>query len=287
MCEGDPTSVVIQGNGQPQCLSAQMSDCRFNMHDFDQLDADLNMVGCGGTWAAPLWMTPDHWAGGGDSGEVDMLENCPSSSVDSNFAGGGTQEKWTIANPNSFQGHMTMWKQADEADSSTQSIHVKLCNPDEVQSGVCPEGVTAYLHDIYGKNGCSNGANCMYTMVSDIWNGLDGDGGYAGCAGGKTHASSGCHISITNIRVQASSGTFTGKCAALTGASPSPSPSPSPSGTCSVGDSVFCPGSSTIRCGGDQCCPDGSVCPSASPTWDSCEHPKSEDCTGEGETVIV
>jgi len=229
MCENDITSVVLQGNGQPQCISSHMSDCRFDMHQIERLDFDLDMLGCGGTWAAPLWMTPDYWEGGGASGEIDMVENCPSTEVRSNFAGGGSQITWTIADPNSFRGHCTMWKQADA--NGVQSIHVKVCNPSEVVNGACPEDGAAYLHDIYGLNGCAKG-NCMYTMVSDIWNGLSGDGGYTGCANGQTHYSSGCSTSITNVRFQASSGTFTGKCAALVGGSPSPSPSPSPTPGC-------------------------------------------------------
>jgi len=247
MCSGDPTSVVIQGDGQPQCLSAQMSDCRFNMHDIDQLDFDVDMVGCGGTWAAPLWMTPDHWAGGGASGEIDMVENCPSTSVNNNFAGGGTQVK-TSADPNSWRGHTTMWKQADS--DGVQSIHVQSCDP---SASSCSEGGdVAYLRDIYGLNGCRGGENCMYTMVSDIWNGNSGDGGYSGCAGGKPHYSTGCSISVTNIRFKAAEGTFTGKCAALLGSSPTPSPTPTPTPTSCTeqGQDPFSSGSEVKCCSG-------------------------------------
>lgn len=58
---------------------------------------------------------------------------------------------------------------------------------------------------------------------------------------------------------------------------PSPAPSPAPQ-HCNVGDSIRCPGSST-RCAGDQCCPDGSTCPSASSGFSGCGQPKREDCT--------
>lgn len=232
MCSGDPTSVVIQSNGQPQCLAAKMPDCRFNLRTIQQLDFDVNMIGCGGTWAAPLWMSPDYWAGDGDSGEIDMLENCPVDAVWNNFAGvdasRGTQVRVKIADPNSFQGHTTMWNQADEG-SGIISTHVKTCDPSEVQDGSCPEtGDVAYYHDIFGANGCSNGANCMYTMISDIWNGVAGDPGFQGCTGGHTHPSSGCHVSVTNIRFKANPGTFTGKCSSLVSGSPTPFPTPTP-----------------------------------------------------------
>lgn len=216
MCAGDPTSVVMSSNGQPQCLSAQMLDCKFNMYDIDQLDFDVHMEGCAGTWAAPLWMSPNRWMGGGDSGEIDMLENCPTDSVHSNFAGGGSQIEWGFADANNWNGHTTMWKQQD-ADG-IMSIHVKACQPWEMDGGSCSEvGDVAYLRDIYGLNGCNDGGDCVYTMISDIWNGLDGDGGYQGCAGGQPHYSSGCTFSVTNIRFKASPGTFQGKCEALTG----------------------------------------------------------------------
>jgi len=66
--------------------------------------------------------------------------------------------------------------------------------------------------------------------------------------------------------------------------SPPPSPSPSPpapspphSGSCAVNDFVACPTSG--NCGGNQCCPDGSACPSAENTFSGCEKPKVFDCT--------
>merc|ERR1712083_1101605 len=147
-----------------------------------QLDFDVSMFGCDGTWAAPLWMTPDYWAGGGDSGEVDMLEFCPSDEVRSNFAGGGDQVEWKGFNANDLRGHVTMWKLKDE-DADTYSIHVRMCQFDEANGKSCSlENSKAYLNDIYGKNGCTGKGNCMYTLVSDIWNGMSGDAGYAACA---------------------------------------------------------------------------------------------------------
>jgi hypothetical protein len=214
MCQGDPTSVVIEGNGQPQCLSAHASDCTFNMHNIEQLDFDVSMLGCGGTWAAPLWMSPDRWMGGGRSGEVDMMENCPSDAVWSNFAGGGTQVKWSFADPNNLRSHTTMWVRAGSA--RTMDVFVKTCLPSELVSGSCEfGGIMAQLQDIYGLNGCSKGGDCVYTLISDIWNGLSGDGGYTACAGGQPYYSSGCSVAVSRIRFKAADGTFPGKCAAL------------------------------------------------------------------------
>jgi len=58
---------------------------------------------------------------------------------------------------------------------------------------------------------------------------------------------------------------------------PAPTPTPSPQGTCAVGENVACPGSD--RCQGNQCCMDGSACPSAENTFNSCQRPKGSDCT--------
>jgi len=262
MCEGDLTSVVLQGNGQAQCLAATMSECKFDMHSFEKLNFDINMIGCGGTWAAPLWMTPDYWNGGGASGEIDMLENCPSDSLHSNFAGGGTPKTWTFADPNSFSGHVTVWKK------STGDIYVSVCSSSDLTSeGQCHISGAATYQNIYNSNGCKNG-DCTFKFVSDIWNGYDGDGGWSYCASGSVHTSSGCKTSITNMKIEATSGTFTGKCAALVSTSPSPSPSPSPSGwqpcegytgeTCCnpySSPSEYCPGDVKCEsCGGSKAC---------------------------------
>merc|ERR1712048_1410919 len=60
---------------------------------------------------------------------------------------------------------------------------------------------------------------------------------------------------------------------------PTPSPSPSPSGQCAVGDAVPCPGNSGSYCAGNQCCMDGTTCPSASNDFKQCSRGKQEDCT--------
>lgn len=70
--------------------------------------------------------------------------------------------------------------------------------------------------------------------------------------------------------------------------SPSPSPSPpappSPQGPCSVGEGVSCPGGSGM-CAGNQCCMDGSTCPSADNDFTGCSG-KTEDCTGGAFTLV-
>lgn len=48
---------------------------------------------------------------------------------------------------------------------------------------------------------------------------------------------------------------------------------------CNVGDVVPCPGGKTGNCMGDQCCQDGSTCPSADVDFKGCAKPKTVDCT--------
>lgn len=62
---------------------------------------------------------------------------------------------------------------------------------------------------------------------------------------------------------------------------PTPPPSPLPPSPCNFGDVAKCPGGSIYQpefCSGDQCCQDGSTCPSAHESFNSCPKPKSFDC---------
>lgn len=177
------------------------------MYKFEQLDADIDMENCKGTWTAPIWMSPRHWAGGGASGEVDMLEQCPNDKICSNFAGGGSARCWSF-DPDNFHGHMTMRKHTNG------DVLVSVCTG----SGPCSESGAAKYNNIYGSNGCaswlSSDLKCMYTMISDIWLGTSGDQGYHYCSRGTYKRDSKCGFSITNIKIK-SAQPFTGKCAVL------------------------------------------------------------------------
>jgi len=53
---------------------------------------------------------------------------------------------------------------------------------------------------------------------------------------------------------------------------------------CAVGSEVACPGGEG-QCAGNQCCPDGSTCPSADAGFKGCTDSKAEDCTQMTEEV--
>jgi len=93
-----------------------------------------------------------------------------------------------------------------------------------------------------------------------IWHVLNGQGGSATVAGTRM------------ARIAGS--------APAPAPAPGPAPAPVPGGSCKVGDNVECTSSGVQAfCGGNQCCPDGSACPSAEPDFNGCRFPKGTDCT--------
>ena len=225
-CANDPASVRIQvSHNKAECLVAKSSACKIPMHDFISLDYDFHISNCNGIWAAPLWMTPDKWQWGPGSGEIDSEEFCSRDSIHLNFAGGGHQYKLdpTLFSIDNSEGHITVRK--DVAGVVT----IVACTSDVAQAnkgqcimpvysgcGDCMWGVNntfgcwcnAGANNIYGSGGCSNGGDCMWTLVSDAWNGVSGDAGYAGCmtavpalhlAKGKPYLNSTCMLSVEKI----------------------------------------------------------------------------------------
>lgn len=222
---GDPTSVRIETKpGLAECLVASVQECKIPMHDFVSLDYDFSISNCLGVWGCPLWMTPDKWQWGPGSGEIDSLEFCTRDAIHMNFAGGGHQIR---VNSNMFSldnssGHVTVRK--DNAGIVTTSI----CNSNEAklnEDGQCNRPIynscneclqknqnyscwcNPNSNNIYGSGGCQNGGDCLWTLVSDIWNGVSGDGGYSACMSaipgvveqGKPNLNGGCKFSVEHV----------------------------------------------------------------------------------------
>ena len=197
-CKGDPASVRIAvTRGEAECLVASAAECKIPMREFVSLDYDFNVDGCNGVWAAPLWLTPDTWQWGPGSGEIDSLEFCARDAIHMNFAGGGSQKELDSSDfsIDSSHGHVTVRK--DDAGIVT----IVACSANEVVAGQC-SFVPSYTDcndclwganntyacwcndqsdNIYGSGGCQPDTDCYWTLVSDIWNGVTGDGGYYGC----------------------------------------------------------------------------------------------------------
>ena len=231
-CENDPASVRISTTKQKaECLVAKSSACKIPMHDFISLDYDFHIEQCTGIWAAPLWMTPDTWQWGPGSGEIDSEEFCSRDSIHLNFAGGGSQKKLDpkLFNINNAEGHITVRKDVagivtiaactlDEALANKNQCAAPVysnCNdclwgPNNTYGCWCnPES-----NNIYGSGGCAptGGGDCLWTLVSDIWNGVTGDGGYTGCMTevpgvvdkGKPYLNSSCAFSVEHILLRGS-----------------------------------------------------------------------------------
>jgi len=231
MCDGDYASIRIETTtGLAECLSA-FSECTINMYAFESIDYDLWMEGCNGFWATPLWMNPTTWRGVGSSGEVDTVELCLRDSVHSNFADGGHQIQ-IPADANSMAGHVTTRKDKDGI------ITVKVCTLAEAASngGQClplvysscnqcmqAEDYACYCN-IYGSDGCAPGTGCTWDLFSDIWNGIDGNGGYKACMSaasgvvqeGQPNWNGHCMFSAEHVTVRGTDDVFVhgspGKC---------------------------------------------------------------------------
>merc|ERR1712195_340343 len=228
-CQGDPTSVRIEITpGKAECLKAAVPQCKIPMRDFTSLDYKLSVGACDGVWAAPLWMTPDLWQWGGGSGEIDSVEFCPRNAAWMNFAGGGHQVPAAGGlSIDGSQAHVTVRKDlagivtisscstVDAAANNGQCAAPTYSGCADCKAATqpfacwCNEQSTP--KNIYGSGGCSGGGNCMWTLVSDLWNGLRGDGGYDACMSaadgvdhGKPNMKSECAASVENVVLRGS-----------------------------------------------------------------------------------
>ena len=207
------------------------------MRNFLSLDYEFNTVNdCRGLWAAPLWMIPNLWQYGPGSGEIDSLESCPRNRMYMNFAGGGHQVKLKHNLMMPMNLHVTVRK--DHAGIVT----VATCVPTGKRSYQCPKpqysnckeclnklnnyacycdinadktNKTRYQKHIYSSGGCVNGGDCIWYLVSDVWNGVDGDDGYYGCmtevpslglGAAKPHMNSTCSMSVQRIFIRGTGG---------------------------------------------------------------------------------
>ena len=186
-----------------------MDDCRFNMHDFKTLEADVSWDGCEGYWNCPTWISPDQWiAPQGESGEYDMIENSCGGKLAANrgWPHLGDNHEWTGIDRNSWSGHITMQKD-DEG-----RMQVGLCEgtgPCDLTTSL-PGGVGRYPSSLYDSKACTQG-DCTWQLRSDIWNGTSGS---AMCHAYDPSFTNACKQTIRNVKID--KGTpWSGKCAAL------------------------------------------------------------------------
>jgi hypothetical protein len=236
-CHDDLASVRIAvSQGKAECLLAQAQQCKIPMHDFKSLNYDWTTSRCQGVWAAPLWMSPDTWQWGPGSGEIDGSEFCERKKLQNNFAGGGHEVEFDFDQYNLDEawGHTTIRKddagiitvatcKASEAESNGgECFKPTYKNCKDCEFGERDKEYACWCNEdpnqkqginIYGSGGCAEGTDCMWTLLSDVWNGVKGDSGYQGCMGEvpslgvdklEPNFNSHCEFSVENILVKGS-----------------------------------------------------------------------------------
>lgn len=209
--QADETSIFFDlstMNSRGGCFVWEASGCGTDMTRVSKIEFDFDFSQCEDVWAAPLWITPDHWKEpGGTSGEIDFLEMCPVGSVATNFGAGGQtgehQQKWGSGSGPNGPKHFTL-----TLDNSG-NLKTQICHLDGTScfSGAYYDGFIDRVTSKYNHH-----------FVSDVWNGYGGDAGWSGCHARHT-AETQCHYAIMNLRVHTKDGQplYTGKCAALNG----------------------------------------------------------------------
>lgn len=250
---GDGVSMCLNSTGQPDytsifvdmtsvedrtgCFAWYSHECSFDLRRVSKLEFDIEMKGCGDVWTGPFWITPEAWYGpGGLSGEIDLLEACPVGNLRNNFAG------CDGVDPNQCKEYKVSSLTA--ASTGPKHIVMTLDNSSHEHLG---GSLRTQVCDLKGEN-CVNGgffvdflstvhstkmrpAGMQYYMVSDVWNGLSGDGGWTGCQARNTPGTQ-CQFAVMNIQVHGNDGVKvfnSGKCTALNAHAPYPPPPPPPS----------------------------------------------------------
>eukprot|EP00929_Paragymnodinium_shiwhaense_P002993 TRINITY_DN103352_c0_g1_i1.p1 TRINITY_DN103352_c0_g1~~TRINITY_DN103352_c0_g1_i1.p1 ORF type:complete len:419 (-),score=74.33 TRINITY_DN103352_c0_g1_i1:83-1339(-) len=229
---GDIATMCVDANGAPDytsiyvnmdatsaksgCFVWQTFGCSLDLRRVRMITFDADFTQCEGTWAAPLWMSPNPWQNpAAYSGEVDFMEMCPVGDVWGNFAGGGNQ--LPMAPASGFGGPksliMTLDNSGDVAAGGT--LRTQIC---DIGFGNCRAGsyYENFLHTVESTAGKAQGD--PYVFLTDIWNGYGGDAGWTGCKAYNNPGSS-CKYAIRNIRVYSTNGApiYGGRCAAMNG----------------------------------------------------------------------
>lgn len=154
------------------------------------------------------------------------------------------------------------------SDDALDYCRSHCCNGRPAATSCSTPAPTPAPCDKSGCQGCS-GEQCTICYQDAEFNCCVHDSCH-GCSGEQCTY---CHAHCCRSHPAASS------CSA-----PTPTPPPSLPATCTVGESVACSQIGSVRggaeCAGDQCCPDGHTCPSASVSHvTGCSMGKAYDCT--------
>lgn len=204
MCSGDPTSITMDLSkvaDKVGCYVWEARQCEWKMTEFKSMEFDAEWSDCDDLWIAPLWLTPSPWKPPqGKSGEIDLIESCKGhrgtvgTSIICNDHHRGDpnckEPKWgkTSGGSGHFVGKI-------DQGSGTWTLH---------KDGELISQYPAYTKTIWD-------AKFPFHLVSDIYNGGNGDAGWHGC--GTLNKKTNCMFKVKNIKIEGP--TFSGKCAAL------------------------------------------------------------------------
>jgi len=218
-CTQDPTSIYVDMGSVADKIGCfeWVSSCTFQMLSVKQIDFDVEWEDCDSLWMAPFWTYSSPWmAPQGKSGEIDLVEACPVPSVKTNLGcynadvGDNCYDAtaWGSGSSSGGPKHLTMTLEGGQ-------LEVNVCWAD----GTNCKRVAYYRDYINLVYPTSGGRNNPYHLVSDVWNGGPGDGGWSGC-NAEQNPSTQCRFAVTNIQFTSNSeapvfGDFTDVCWSL------------------------------------------------------------------------
>jgi len=215
MCHGDPTSLDVdltrmqKGHTRTSCPHYE-SSCSFDVAKVGKISFDVEMRNCAKVWACPLWMSPETWRSPQrESGEIDFVENCDDHLNVSFGESLPYYSEWPGRSAAKLgKQHVVLEFQKDGSVLPTMTDSLT----GEMVAGVHLTGSQSY-QAMTSKNWGSN----PFKLVSDIWNGTEGNPGYAACQK-QTKPDSECGYTVQNIKIFPKPGEpklFSGKCEAL------------------------------------------------------------------------
>jgi hypothetical protein len=225
-------TMCVDANGQPDPSSiymnmADMSDktgcfaftskCDFDIERLAYFEFDIDLTNCGTVWAAPLWASPTPWvAPAKTSGEIDFVEFCTVGTVRTNFGAGGepgeVQDAWGSASGLEGPKH---FKATFDPLASGGTLRTFVSDLD-MQNTFAGSYYTNYLSTVTATQANNN---YPFHLVSDVWNGYGGDGGWQGC-GAQNDPNAQCQYVVKNIRFHTRDSTpmfNSGACMAMNG----------------------------------------------------------------------
>jgi hypothetical protein len=181
-----------------RCSAIDLSKCRFNIKNLKSLKFTFRLQGCNHIWIAPIWFTPDPWDKPQcQSGEIDLLESCKGPRLQTSF--GDMRASQTCTSSKSNLTNLTLEDNKDydfrmDVEQDQNNVTLVFYYKASSASTWIKRGVRENYQETHGWQQYPS----SYHLISDVWNGGDGDEGYQGC--GYTPASQEkCKYTVSNI----------------------------------------------------------------------------------------